>query len=369
MRVEAPGTSLEVALAEIAAEAAALDREPAFPGEAFSHLREAGALAATLPDAEGKRPPVAGEWGLVRRVAAADGSVGRIFDGHLNAVERLQLAAPPALRDSVLARVRDGRALLGVWGADPGPGEGEPARLRAAEPGPLGGGGEGSRRLDGVKTFCSGAGGLDGALVMVGSDEGDPPSLVHAELDESVEIDRSWYRGSGLRASESHRVIFHRTPVTVLGEPGELGREPWFSRDAMRTATSWAGMADCAAKAAIADLAERRRGDRLAELAAGRITAARGTIDLWLAEGAAAAERDEPLKDLSVALRVEIRNSVTTILGEAAAACGSAPFATGTALDRSRRDLELFLLQHRLDPLAAKAGARALDGTAAARPS
>jgi hypothetical protein len=39
------------------------------------------------------------------------------------------------------------------------------------------------------------------------------------------------------------------------------------------------------------------------------------------------------------------------------------PFATGGTLDRARRDLELFLLQHRLDPMLARAGAAVLQGS------
>ena len=35
--------------------------------------------------------------------------------------------------------------------------------------------------------------------------------------------------------------------LAVLGGPGELSREPWFGRDAIRTAASWAGVADSAA--------------------------------------------------------------------------------------------------------------------------
>ena len=54
-------------------------------------------------------------------------------------------------------------------------------------------------------------------------------------------------------------------------------------------------------------------------------------------------------------------------MDEAARACGSHPFATGGELDRARRDLELFLLQHRLDPALAAAGARALDARAEER--
>ena len=44
------------------------------------------------------RPPAAAELGLVRIVARADGSVGRILDGHLNGVERLAVQAPAELR-------------------------------------------------------------------------------------------------------------------------------------------------------------------------------------------------------------------------------------------------------------------------------
>jgi hypothetical protein len=68
------------------------------------------------------------------------------------------------------------------------------------------------------------------------------PRLVLVECDGTIEVDRDWYRGAGMRASESHRVHFHDTAiVSIPGEPGELGREPWFSRDAMRAAAGWAG--------------------------------------------------------------------------------------------------------------------------------
>nr|MBA3867078.1 acyl-CoA/acyl-ACP dehydrogenase [Solirubrobacterales bacterium] len=221
---------LDQALAAIAEGAAALDREPRYPREALAALGDAGVLTATI-GAGREGAPVDAEWELVRRVAAADASVGRILDGHLNAVERLEVAAAPAVRDAELAKLEGGERVLGVWGADPGGGEGPPARIAP----------EGT--LSGVKTFCSGAGGIDAALVMVGEDDGTPPRLVLVECDTTVEVDRDWYRAAGLRASESHRVSFNATPIlAILGEPGELAREPWFSRDAMRTAASWAGM-------------------------------------------------------------------------------------------------------------------------------
>jgi hypothetical protein len=197
---------------------------------------------------------------------------------------------------------------------------------------------------------------------MVGDDGGLAPRLVLVECDERVEVDRDWYRGAGMRASESHRVLFRDAPVVaVLGEPGELGREPWFSRDAMRTAAGWAGMVDAAAEAAIADLAARRPGEPLAELAAGRIEAARGTVDAWIALAAAAVDEDRALRELSVRMRVEIDRAARTVLEVAAAACGSHPFVTAGRLDRARRDLELFLLQHRLEPMLTRLGAARLE--------
>jgi hypothetical protein len=341
---------LDQALAAIAAGAEGLDREPRFPAEAFAALRGAGALTATLGAARAGAP-VAPEWELVRRVAAADSSVGRILDGHLNAVERLEIAAEPELRERELARIEAG-AIFGVWGADPGPGEGEPARLREAPGGGL--------VLRGAKTFCSGAGGVAAALVMVGSDEGRPPSLALVDCAEIV-IDRTWYRAAGLRASESHLVVFPDSRVLgVLGEPGELTREPWFARDAMRTAASWAGMVDAAAAATLDELAARRSEEPLGQLAAGRTEAFVGTVDAWLERAARAADSEREPRRTGVAMRAEIDRAAKALLEVAAAACGSHQFVTAGPLDRARRDLETFLLQHRLEPLLTRVGAARL---------
>lgn len=375
--IASANASLDQALATIAAGAAGLDREPRFPREAFASLAAAGVLSATIGAAR-DGASVASEWALLRRVAAADASVARILDGHLNAVERLEVAAAPRLRDRELAAVEAGGRLLGVWGADPRPGEGDPARLHE---------GDGGLALRGVKTFCSGAGGVDAALVMVASGDGGAPALVLLDCGAAVEVDRDWYRAAGLRASESHRVVFHDAPVTaVLGEPGELARDPWFSRDAMRTAATWAGMVDAAAAAALDALVDAgRQEDPLARLAAGRIEAARGTVDAWLARAARVADAairpsaaaptlgslldgDHALglhlaadpRVTSVAMRAEIDRATKAILETAAAACGSHPFVTADRLDRARRDLETFLLQHRLDPLLTRLGGERL---------
>ena len=339
------------------AEARDADSSPRFPRAAFDALGRSGALGLTAVVGE-RRPPAGRELEAVRRVAAADGSVGRIYDGHLNAIERLAVQGSAALRERELAALAAGRMYAGVWGGDPAAGEGPPATLVGTS---------GGWALRGVKTFCSGAGGLHRALVLARPPQAasGPPFSAWTDLTDPrrVRIDESWYRSHGLRASVSHRVEFHDAPVLeLLGPAGAISAQPWFARDALRTAASWAGLADSAVSGALSELAARPSTGPLEALAAGRLLAAQHTISVWLQ--AAAQAMDATVDDLpAVALngRVAIADACTSLLDTAARACGSRPFARGGQLDRARRDLEVFLLQHRLDPLLARAGASALE--------
>ena len=346
-------------VAGISAGAASRDADPSFPEDPFRQLALAGVLAMPVPDPvgeHGRRSSFAEEWRVLRAVARADGSVGRILDGHFNAVERLSLLAPEPLRSAELQAIAAGELRLGVWGADPIAGEGEPARLV-----------EGPERatLSGVKTFCSGSTGLDRALVLVRGDAPGPPLLAYVDLSSGVETDTGWFKGAGIRASESHRVVFDGAPVlAVLGEPGEVVREPYFSRDAVRTAVTWAGIADTAVDATLEVLAAKtgsKEPEDVISLAAGRMLTAQGTMDRWLEHAAELAdENPASLPEVSTQLRQAIASSCREILDEAARAVGSHPFAVSGPLDRARRDLELFLLQHRLEPALVRRGRRAI---------
>jgi hypothetical protein len=342
--------ALEAARAEIAAGAAARDRDQggAFPDAAIGALEAAGALSATATDAP---LDFGGELRLLRAVAAADTGVARILDGHLNAVERLRVQGSPALRRRELAAIAAGRLRAGVWGADPVPaaGEGEPARV-------------GDGALWGAKTFCSGAGGLQRALVLARVDDPDVAAPVAAWVDltvpGTVEVDRAWFRGAGMLSSASHRVAFAGAPVLeVLGPPGSLLVQPWFARDAVRTAATWAGAADAAVEDALDHLARRPAAGDLEALAAGRLRAWQRTIGLWL--DAAPAELEPGARGpaaFAAHARTAIADAARAILDEAERATGSRPAAAGSTLDRAARDLRLFLLQHRLEPILARAG-------------
>jgi alkylation response protein AidB-like acyl-CoA dehydrogenase len=354
--------SVEEALARISLRAKELDAAPRLPEENLDDLRAAGLLQ--LP-ADRERVTLREEIALVSALARADASTARIFDGHLNGVERLALGAPAGLREAELARIAAGKLLLGVWGADPASGEGKPARVVRGE--------RGSLVLRGVKTFCSGAGGVQRALVVAREGSATAPSggrlLAYVDTSEGVEIDRDWYRASGLRSAESHRVEFLDTPVlALLGGENELTRQPYFARDGVRTAATWAGIADGIFVAATSALGEREP-DAHQLRALGSMRVARGTIDRWL-EHAGARLEDEDVADpaeLATSCRAAIVEASRTIAEEAARACGSRSLIAGGELDRGRRDLDLFLLQHRLDPQLAMLGRATLDAAGGRR--
>ncbi len=295
----------------------------------------------------------------MRAVAAADASTARILDGHLNGIERLTLAAPEPLRSTEFAQIREGRLLLGVWGAA------ESCRRRRTTRSP------GARRrpasvLRGFKTFCSGAGGVQRALVIAADRDGSR-RLVYLDTTSRLSIDRGWYRASGLRSSESHRVEFHDTPVlALLGAPGELSREPFFSRDAIRTSATWAGLADSIIGETLAAL-DPARLDAVQAHDLGRMRVAQGTINRWLEHTTtelAGLEDPRPGVDpavLAVECRVALYECALLISGQAARVCGSRALIGASTMDRARRDLDLFLLQHRLDPKIAELGAEMLD--------
>ena len=203
--------ALEAALVEIASGAEARDaaREPQFPDDAFRALQRCGALEFNACGGE-RRPPAAAELSLVRRVAAADASVGRIFDGHLNAVERLAVHAPGELRDRELTQVLAGELLAGVWGGDP-------AGERARRPPSRGTWMTWSQDvLLGCRRPRSGA-------VLARAEDGGPPLLVWIDVADSsrVEVDASWYQSArAARLGITSRRLPRRPCARAARAPG-----------------------------------------------------------------------------------------------------------------------------------------------------
>ncbi|MEV4422987.1 hypothetical protein AB0L40_23860 [Patulibacter sp. NPDC049589] len=303
----------------------------------------------------------AAEHAALRSVAAGDLGLARVLDGHRNALERLLLHRPDEVAAADRACAAEGVVPHGVWGADPRPDD-VPASVPAALD-------EDGRTVSGVKVFCSGAGLVERALVLVRPAPGAAGPTACVLLDVSdpdrAAVDRSWFAGAALRTSASHRVVLDRARVlATLGPAGRasaLLEEPWFSGDALRTAVTWAGALD----AVLAGTGDALRGRECSDAEAvllGRAHAARASVDRWLDHATAAITEDPAGLPRTVLLaRLEITERCREALRACAELTGSHPMAVGADAARARADLDLLLLQHRLTPAAVRLGRELLS--------
>ena len=159
---------------------------------------------------------------MLYRVGREDLPLGRLFEGHVDALQIISRYGTAAQIGAIPAN-----ATLGVWNADLA---GEALRLA-------------DDMLNGGKSFASGAGILSHALVTVDGDGGR--QLVLLDLASAgPTVDRSFWRVAGMQRSETHVVRWRDVPVAsdaLVGLPGDYIREPWFSGGALRFVAVQAG--------------------------------------------------------------------------------------------------------------------------------
>lgn len=163
---------------------------------------------------------------LLYATGRADLPLGRLLEGHVDALQIIHRYGDAAQRARVAAAVAEGGA-FGVWNAD-----------LAAEPLRFDNG-----RLTGGKSFASGAGVLSHALVSVDVKGGRQLLLLDLARTPPA-VDRSFWRVAGMQRSQTHVVRWNAAPVApgdLIGAPGDYVREPWFSGGALRFAAVQAG--------------------------------------------------------------------------------------------------------------------------------
>ena len=232
-----PDTSLSVLpagpfaarLDTLEAEAARLDRDGGFPEQGFEVLREAGALLAPLPRRHGGRglgsePDGAlGMLALLRAIGRGNLSLGRLFEGHVNALKLIVRYGTEMQVATAAADVREGH-IFGIWVTE-GP---DPVRLVETDGGGF--------RLTGEKLFASGACTLTRPLLTAHPDEG-PPRLLLAKLGAARNASPTIGGLSGMRGAVTGRCSFEGlsvSPEQIIGAPGDYLRQPEFSAGAWR---------------------------------------------------------------------------------------------------------------------------------------
>ncbi|WP_420605498.1 acyl-CoA dehydrogenase [Novosphingopyxis sp.] len=284
---------------------------------------------------------------------AADLAFGRLFEGHVNALQLIERYGTSAQQNVVRQLVSDG-ARFGVWNSDL-PGD------------PLSVNGD---KLSGGKNFASGAGFLSHAIVT--TDANDPilcqMHLVDLDTGNGPDVDRSWWMPLGMARTDSHVVRWDRRhpPVSErIGELGDYQRQPFFSAGALRFIAVQAGgicqlyecLRDHLVSSGRAEHPQQQR--RLSEAFAD----AQCAIDMVIA---AASRYDESLPDLVVnisAVRLKVLELAEAQLTRVQRAVGVSAMLPGHPVYRPLTDLMTYLRQPNPDGASASVGAAMPDLT------
>ncbi len=338
-------------LNRIADAAPETDWEGAFPEAAFDWLAEAGLLGITLPGHEldfNRSRTTARLLHVLKRIGAANLAVGRVYEGHINALYLIHRYASPAQREHWYVDVRDYHRLFSVWNTQGADG----VRMHPT--------GAGTYTLEGSKTFCSGAGWVDRPLVtgqVVGGDRsGWQMGIVPTERVSPIGQDAAFWQPLGMRASASFKLDFTGVELNeadLLGPPNAYLQQPYFSGGAIRFAAVQLGGAEALYEATRQFLTRAGRTDdtqqriRLAEMAclieSGNqwISAAGTKTEQWLAAGA-----DWPvIVGYANMTRVAIEEICLRIMPLAERCVGAQGLLRPHVFERIHRDLTLYLRQ------------------------
>lgn len=337
-------------LAQIANQAAGIDVEGDFPIDSFTALAKAGLLGVTLPDnqLDDSQATTPGLLQLLKQMGGANLAVGRVYEGHINALHLIHLFASDPQKQGWFADAQN-HQLFSVWNTQANDG----VRIHAV--------GNGRYVLEGCKTFCSGAGWINRPLITGELMDGQTAcgwqmAIIPTERVQPIPQDNSFWKPLGMRASASFKMDFTGIELTdddLLGQPGDYYRQPHFSGGAIRFAAVQLGGAESLFEHTRNFLRDLNRiGDpfqkaRLAEMAwlveSGNqwIDSAASKSDLWFREGV------DPAKTVAYAnmTRTAIEQICTRVMQLTEQAVGARGLLRPLPFERIIRDLTLYLRQ------------------------
>ncbi|GLI99810.1 acyl-CoA dehydrogenase family protein [Sphingobium sp. BS19] len=271
---------------------------------------------------------------VLRIVGRADLSVGRLYEGHVNAVTLFDWYGSAAQKVD-LGQKLNRNAFYGVWATEPQPG----VRISASD---------GVDMLEGAKSFATGAGGLAYAVITAQPADGSR-RLVVVPADQAERADLSQWRVRGMRATGSG--LYDVSGMTVdagayLGAPGEYDLEPRFTTGAWRFTAVQLGGIEALLIETRACMSETACADPLQRAKFADAVAANRTAYLWVRECALrAASEDADGPAFARMTRGIVERAALDVMELAARIVGTRSAMDGQRIDKIIRDLSLYLRQ------------------------
>ena len=339
------------------ADAGRYDVDGAYPLDDIAALQESGLLSAVLPLELGG-DGLAGEalCGVLRDVGSGSLPLGRLFEGHVNALGLVVRYGRREQATLVAGEAREGR-LFGVWNTDDRDG----LRLVAEK---------GRYRLEGRKILASGAGHIERPIVTASVPDGGRV-MAMPRLRPGERSDLSQWTAQGMRASATGAVDFSGLAVEaieIVGSEGDYERQPAFSGGAWRFAAVQLGGMQRLFDLMRAHLRSTGRGANPHQAARlGEAAIAVETARLWVERAAAVAEGPSKGRDADRIVayvnlaRLAVERAGLGLMELVHRSVGLPSFVRPNPIERISRDLATYLRQPGPDLALASAAAWALE--------
>ena len=349
------------------AESRAHDRADADLTAMLAPLTKSGLFKAVLPPPFGiglatNPDQIPALIRVLRLIGGANLSVGRLFEGHVNAAKLVFAFGGSAQREAFADAVTRG-AVSGVWNAE------SPPVLEL--------GSEFDRNvLRGRKIYCSGAGFLSLPLVTARIATGETVMIVSPSIATAATYDLSGWRMRGMRATATGTVDFTGIAVTqteIIGRPGDFYRHPGFRGGAWRFCAVQTGAIERIAYQMRQSLRERgRQADPHQRARTTAAAVAAETARLWVSAAARCVESEgidvwEAVSFAGMA-RIAVEQSAVSVIQLAEKSLGLAAFAEAEPIERVVRDLSTYLRQPFPDAAADDVAKRYLDADPGVHP-
>ena len=332
------------------------DDAKTFPVVVFDLLKKLDLINALFPNFKNTYSEGSEEHNLLDilfELGRADLSVGRIIEGHINALLLIDKYGTGLQKKTYFDRAIQGD-LFGIWNTEM---EWERVELKKKD---------NNLFLSGAKDFCTGGLNINFAIINAAHNKG--PRMVILPIQKLTHLQEDWshWNPSGMRASVSCRIDFTKTRITedqLLGVVHDYYKDPFFSWGAVRFSAVQLGGAQSIIDKVVEDLVKRKRaGDPYQKMRLGQLSILIETGKLWInkAEKMEALVNDvshsKTTVNFSNMMRTLSTQTCEEIISIAEKAIGVQSYMKKHPMEKTIRDLRVYLKQAGPDMALANVG-------------
>lgn len=306
---------------------------------------------------------------LLKHIGRGNLAVGRVYEGHVNGLQLIQTLGSDKQIEAYAKDAREGK-IFGVWNAEADDG------VKVI---PVG---NSRYRLQGCKTFCSGAGYVERPFVNGELPDGGWQMCIVPMEKVTTVSDESWWQPPGMKATASYKIDFTGVELSeddLIAQPGDYYRQPWLTAGVIRFAAVQLGGAEAIFDATREFLRLlQRTEDPYQKQRLGKMAIAIESGNLWL-KGAADkiaayapvfagyATVSNPKTEQLVAYTNMVRTAIEQICIDIIQLCercvGTRGLLPPHPMERLIRDLTLYLRQPAFDIAVTNPGEYAANET------